>query len=179
MVTCSLPLLGTVALFFTASASTTEVCGTGVVHRISVGSTTANNGLQFEPENVVAEIGDTIEFHFLPKNHTVVQSSFDKPCEPLADGSGVFSGFNFATSQGEAPDVFAFTVSSKEPFWYYCSQTAGNHCQSGMSGVINQNFDSDKTLAKYKENSKNAVTQQPHKDIFASQGGYKLSNAPL
>jgi plastocyanin len=180
MVTCSSPVLGAVAFFFLISfTSATEVCSTGVIHRIFAGSTTANNGLQFEPENVVAEIGDTIEFHFLPKNHTVVQSSFDKPCEPLSDGSGVFSGFNFATSQGEANDVFTFTVSSKEPFWYYCSQTIGNHCQSGMSGVINQNFDSDKTLAKYKENSKKAVTQQPHKDISASQGGSRLANAPL
>jgi plastocyanin len=101
--------------FLYAVSSAGEVCSTGVVHRIFAGSTTANNGLHFEPENVVAEIGDTIEFHFLPKNHTVVQSSFDRPCEPLADGSGVFSGFNFATGKGEAPNVFAFTVESKEP----------------------------------------------------------------
>jgi hypothetical protein len=129
------------------------------LHRISAGF----NGLNFEPQNVVAEIGDLIEFHFLPKvssqdfvlstaqyslvftytetqtdklqNHTVVQSSFDKPCEPLANSSGafsgVFSGFNFATMQGEAKDVFTFQVQSKDPFWYYCSQTVGNHCQMG------------------------------------------------
>jgi hypothetical protein len=109
----------------------------------------------------------------------VVQSSFDKPCEPLTDGSGIFSGFNFATSQGEAPDVFVFTVKSKEPLWYYCSQTVGNHCQSGMSGVINQNFSSDKTLAKYKEKSKTTVTRQPSADYLASQGGSKLPNTPL
>jgi plastocyanin len=149
-------------------------CSTGVIHRIFAGSPTANNGLHFEPENVVAEIGDIIEFRFLPKNHTVVQSSFDKPCEPLADGSGVFSGFNFATSQDEADGVFTFTVQSKNPFWYYCSQTAGNHCQSGMSGVINQNFNSNETLAMYKERSKGAVTRQPSIDVSASQGGYKV-----
>jgi hypothetical protein len=108
-----------------------------------------------------------------------VQSSFERPCEPLADGSGVFSGFNFATSEGEAPDVFAFTVESKDPFWYYCSQAAGNHCQSGMSGVINQNPDSEETLAMYKARSKNTVTQQPCGDGLASQGGYKMPNVPL
>jgi plastocyanin len=165
--------------FLNAVSSAGKVCSTGVVHRIFAGSTTANKGLHFEPENVVAEIGDTIEFHFLPKNHTVVQSSFDRPCEPLADGSGVFSGFNFATSEGEAPNVFAFTVESKDPFWYYCSQTAGNHCQSGMSGVINQNPDSGETLVRYKEKSRDAVTRQPCSDVLASQGGSKVPNVPL
>jgi plastocyanin len=170
------------AVILTFSATTvaaSQACKTGVVHRIFAGSTTANNGLHFEPENVVAEIGDIVEFHFLPKNHTVVQSSFDKPCEPLGDGSGVFSGFNFATSRGEAPDIFAFTVRSKEPFWYYCSQTVGDHCQNGMSGVINQNSNSDKTLALYKEKAKVAITRQPSVDLLAVQGGSKLSNKPL
>jgi plastocyanin len=165
--------------FSATTVAASGACKTGVVHRIFAGSTTANNGLHFEPENVVAEIGDIVEFHFLPKNHTVVQSSFDRPCEPLSDGSGVFSGFNFATSQGEAPDVFSFTVRSKEPLWYYCSQTVGDHCQNGMSGVINQDPNSDKTLALYKENSRVAITRQPSVDLLAIQGGSKLSNKPL
>jgi plastocyanin len=163
-------------VFFITTAYTSQVCSTGVVHRIFAGSTTANNGLHFEPENVVAEIGDLIEFHFLPKNHSVVQSSFEKPCEPLSGGNRVFSGFNYATSKGEAPDVFSFTVKSKEPFWYYCSQTIGSHCQNGMSGVINQGSNSDETLVKYKEKSMNSVTKQPSVDLMASQGGWKLPN---
>jgi hypothetical protein len=130
-------------------------------------------------QNVIAEVGDRIEFHFLPKNHTIVQSSFDKPCEPLTDGSGVFSGFNFATAQGEADDIFIFTVKNKDPFWYYCSQTAGNHCQSGMSGVINQDSNSQNTLAMYKEKSRNTVTGQPSVDISASQGGSKVPNTSV
>jgi hypothetical protein len=48
-----------------------------------------------------------------------------------------------------------------------------------MSGVINQNFDGDKTLAKYKENSKNTVTKQPSDDILKSQGGWIQPNMPL
>jgi plastocyanin len=180
MILYSRPLFKAALLAFSATmVATIDACNTGVVHRIFAGSSTANNGLHFEPENVVAEVGDTLEFHFLPKNHTVVQSSFDKPCEPLADGSGVFSGFNFATSQGEAPDVFTFTVRNKEPFWYYCSQTVGGHCQNGMSGVINQNSNSDKTLALYKQNAKVAITRQPSVDLLAIRGGSKLPNKPL
>jgi hypothetical protein len=108
-----------------------------------------------------------------------VQSSFDKPCEPLASGAGVFSGFNFATQTGESKNVFTFQVQNKDPFWYYCSQTAGNHCQMGMSGVINQNFDGQATLAKYKENSKGTVTKQASVDILKSQGGWIEPNMPL
>ena len=174
----SIVLAATTFLGLTTAAPST-VRSTGVVHRIFAGSTVANNGLHFEPENVVAEIGDLIEFHFLPKNHSVVQSSFDKPCEPLAAGNGVFSGFNFKTDAGEADNVFRFTVQNKEPFWYYCSQTVGDHCQKGMSGVINQNFDSPNTLAVYKTKAVNTVTKQPSADPLASQGGYIVPNKPL
>lgn len=98
---------------------------------------------------------------------------------PLAGGNGVFSGFNFNTTAGEAPNVFKFIVQNKEPFWYYCSQTNGNHCQSGMSGVINQNFNSDKTLTKYKQNAINTVTVQPAQNPAQFQGGWIEPNKPL
>jgi len=152
---------------------------TGVIHRIFAGSTTANGGLHFEPENIVAEPGDLLEFRFLPKNHTVVQSSFDAPCVPLANAPGVFSGFNFNTTAGEAPNVFTVMVQDRKPFWFYCSQTVGDHCQKGMSGVVNQDFSSDKTLAAYKEKAKTAVTKQPSEDAKASLGGYIMPNMPL
>jgi hypothetical protein len=49
-----------------------DACNIGVVYCIFAGSTTANNGLYFELENVMAEVGDTLEFYFLSKNYTVV-----------------------------------------------------------------------------------------------------------
>jgi plastocyanin len=168
-------LVATTTLLSLTAAAPHQTRSTGVVHRIFAGSTTANRGLHFEPQNVVAEIGDMVEFHFLPKNHTVVQSSFDAPCTPLE--GGIFSGFNFATAAGEAPNVFTFIVKDKEPFWYYCSQTAGNHCQAGMSGVINQNFnDNEKTLDKYKVAAVNTVTKQPSADPKEMRGGFVLPN---
>ncbi|KAF1946401.1 hypothetical protein EJ02DRAFT_232671 [Clathrospora elynae] len=175
----SLALAATTLLSLASALPANEVRSTGVTHRVFAGSTTANNGLHFEPENVVAEPGDLMEFHFLPKAHTFTQSSFDKPCEPLGGEMAIFSGFNFNTTAGEAPNVFTFMVQDRNPIWYYCSQTAGNHCQSGMSGVVNQNFASDNTLARYKENAVNTVTRQPSTDPLASQGGWKLPNVPL
>ncbi|KAM0285784.1 hypothetical protein ACHAQH_001246 [Verticillium albo-atrum] len=111
---------------------------TGVTHTVVAGL----GGLRFEPDNVVAEKGDVVEWHFLPRNHAVAQSSFGEPCQPLADGPSIYSGFNFAVEEGQADDVFQIVVEqTKTPIWYYCPQQNGDHCKNGMTGVINQNFD--------------------------------------
>jgi plastocyanin len=163
------------SIFGLTTAAPSERRSTGVVHRIRAGSTTANGGLHFEPENVVAAVGDYVEWHFLKANHSIVQSSFDKPCEPLGTDKSVFSGFNFATKEGESDFVFTHQVTNLEPFWYYCGQ--GTHCQKGMSAVINQNFNSnDKTLTAYKAKAVNTVTKQPSTDPLASQAGWKSPN---
>ncbi|ROW03739.1 hypothetical protein VMCG_05372 [Cytospora schulzeri] len=120
---------------------------TRVTHSIVAG---LGGALVFDPDNVVAEIGDIVEWHFLPKNHSVAQSSFGQPCVPDASlAQPFFSGFQPSAS-GQAPNVFQIVVQDADPIWYYCAQTNGNHCQNGMSGVINQNFSSPNTLAAYK-----------------------------
>ncbi|OCK81054.1 hypothetical protein K432DRAFT_248125, partial [Lepidopterella palustris CBS 459.81] len=117
------------------------------IHRVIAGF----NGLHFEPENIVAEIGDLIEVHFNPANHSFAQSSFASPCAPINDAA-FFSGFMPTNmTQGEAPNAFTITVQNKDPIWFYCSQTRGSHCQMGMAGVVNQNFNSPNTLAAYKK----------------------------
>ncbi|KAF5020029.1 hypothetical protein F66182_7965 [Fusarium sp. NRRL 66182] len=122
---------------------------TGVTHSVNAGL----GGLRFDPDNVVAEVGDVVEWHFLPLNHTIAQSSFGEPCEPLAGGTGFFAGFNFETAKGQADNVFQIVVEDdSKPIWYYCAQQMGNHCQNGMVGVINQNFDNqDFSLRRHKE----------------------------
>ncbi|KAH7014987.1 plastocyanin-like domain-containing protein [Ilyonectria destructans] len=121
---------------------------TGVTHSVVAGL----GGLRFDPDNVVAQIGDIVEWHFLKVNHSIAESSFAEPCKPLDDGTGFFSGFNFFIQDGQAPNVFQIVVVDKFPIWYYCPQTTGNHCQNGMAGVINQNFDNqDFSLRRYKE----------------------------
>ncbi|KAL1849912.1 hypothetical protein Daus18300_013107 [Diaporthe australafricana] len=123
---------------------------TGVTHSVVAGR---GGALVFDPENVVAEIGDIVEWHFLPKNHSVAQSSFGQPCVPDASlAQPFFSGFQpiDAAQAPQDPNVFQIIVNDKTPIWYYCAQTTGNHCQKGMAGVINQNFDSQNTLSAYK-----------------------------
>lgn len=120
------------------------------------------NGLHFEPENIVADVGDLIEVHYLPMNHSFAQSSFAEPCKPINDDA-IFSGF-MPTKSGEAPNVFTFEVKDTKPMWFYCSQTKGNHCQMGMSLVINEKSDGPNTLAAYKAASaKTGVSISPPK----------------
>ncbi|KAL2838799.1 hypothetical protein BJY01DRAFT_250774 [Aspergillus pseudoustus] len=144
---------------------TPTVSLTGVTHTVVAG---LGNSLTFSPDNVVAEIGDVVEWHFLPANHSVAQSNFANPCVPLDDdidgttgtSSSFFPGFAFATSNGQqADDVFQIVVEDNNPIWYYCPQ--GAHCQAGMSGVINQDFDGRATLAEYKRESVETVTVIP------------------
>ena len=121
------------------------VTQTGVTHSVVAGRA----GLHFDPENVVAEIGDVIEWHYLPANHSVVQSSFAQPCQPLAGDNGFASNFQ-PVATGQSSQVFQIVVQDASPLWYYCAQTKGSHCQNGMAGVINQNFNSPNTLSAYK-----------------------------
>ena len=113
------------------------------------------NGLQFSPQTIKAAPGDTVEFHYYPKNHSVVQSSFDAPCKPLAGGfnSGFVptaegmsvSSISSPENRGISADIqknksFTITVNDANPIWIYCSQTEGSHCQMGMAMVINEPY---------------------------------------
>lgn len=110
-----------VAALSLASAKTIDV---------SVGQ----NGLTFTPNIVVAAPGDKVDFHYFPKNHSVVQSSFAAPCVPIKPDGGIFSGFQ--PTKAESPLVFEVTVNDTTPIWIYCAQE--KHCEMGMSMVINQ-----------------------------------------
>ncbi|CAI4218035.1 unnamed protein product [Parascedosporium putredinis] len=144
-------------------ASRTEF--TGVTHTVAVGRA----GLNFEPNNIFAKVGDLVEFHYLPANHSVVQASFEKPCVPQ-DEDSFFSGF-FPVSQGQSDEVFQIVVEDTKPIWFYCSQ--GDHCSKGMVGSINQNVNSPKTLSAFRELATNAGpgVSQPY-----IQGGCRIPN---
>jgi plastocyanin len=91
--------------------------------------------LTFSPANVTALVGEVLSFNFNPKNHSVTQSSFDQPCQPLKDG-GFSSGF-VPTPISPSGAVFELDVKDTKPLWFYCAQTNGNHCQTGMVGSVN------------------------------------------
>ncbi|KAH9214833.1 Cupredoxin, partial [Leptodontidium sp. 2 PMI_412] len=108
----------------------------------------------FNPDTATAAIGDTVEFHFYPKNHSVTQGDFDSPCGTGSLTNGFFSGYVPSASE-EAPNVFQITIADTNPIWYYCSQ--GEHCASGMVGVINPPA-SGNSLAAYKAAAAGSTT---------------------
>jgi plastocyanin len=64
------------------------------VHDVQVG---ADGKLAYDPSTVMAAMGEKVRFWFNPRNHSVVQSSFDKPCVPLS-ATSIFSGFQPVSS---------------------------------------------------------------------------------
>jgi len=108
-----------------AAAAQTSAAASAVkgVHIVKVGQ----NGLTFDPESLTVPVGETVEFHFWPKAHSVSRSSFDKPCVPL-NSTAFWSGPVPVTS-GMSNTTFSVTVNDTNPIWFYCP--TGTHCQSG------------------------------------------------
>ncbi|KAI2614121.1 uncharacterized protein GGS25DRAFT_470393 [Hypoxylon fragiforme] len=102
--------------------------------------------LMFNPNNVTELVGTILEFSYNPANHSIVQSSFDQPCQPLASG---FAAPFAPTQQTPSGVTFEVAVADDKPIWFYCAQTAKTHCQAGMVGSINAPADGNKTFAAF------------------------------
>ncbi|KAI4255095.1 MAG: hypothetical protein LQ352_002724 [Teloschistes flavicans] len=120
-----------------APMSTGTPSGPVRVHVVKVSN--KKGDLIFEPNNMQAAPGEMVQFHFYPKNHSVVQSTFDQPCQPIKNNmpsaTGFFSGFMPVKANASMMPSYTIMVNDTKPIWYYCSQ--GDHCQDGMVGVIN------------------------------------------
>jgi plastocyanin len=99
----------------------------------------ANGTLAFSPNNIMAPVGSMVQFHFYPKNHSIVQAAFSNPCTPInnvqSNVTGFFSGFMPTAATDSSMPVWTLQINNTSPIWFYCSQ--GDHCQSGMVGAIN------------------------------------------
>ncbi|PVH89560.1 Cupredoxin [Cadophora sp. DSE1049] len=120
------------------------------VHVVRVGS--MNGSLAYYPNNIKAAVGDMVQFQFAPNNHTVTQSTFDVPCQPIAANSnvtGIYSGYMPVSASSTTTPTYTIMVKNTTPMWLYCSQ--GKHCQNGMTMVINENTaaNSTRSLAGY------------------------------
>jgi len=152
-----LPLVAAQDYGYGSPASSTSATASASSAAATVGATdtlvvTVGKGgeLAFSPSVVSAAVGAKLEFHFYPKNHSVAQSSFTSPCEPLS--GGVFAGFMPVSSSSGGSTTFTMTVNSTSPIWLYCPQTG--HCQAGMAMVVNQPTDPTKSLTVYQTNAK-------------------------
>jgi len=59
--------------------SAAPTSGTSTDHKVVVGGSTVT----YTPSNITAQVGDTVTFQFMQKNHTATQSTFADPCRAL------------------------------------------------------------------------------------------------
>jgi len=93
----------------------------------------ASGALAYTPSSVNASAGDTVTFVFSPKNHTVTQSTFAAPCQPMSGGAD--SSFQPVAANASNVPSFSITVNNTQPAWFFCRQTG--HCEQGMVFAIN------------------------------------------
>jgi plastocyanin len=106
---------------------------------IVVGSPVLNKSLVFTPNDIKAAPGDILQFQFSQINHTVTQSTFNAPCQPIQESdpqaAGIHSGFIAATANATTVQTFDVPVNDTKPMFIYCAQ--GPHCQLGMVMTVN------------------------------------------
>lgn len=89
-----------------------EAPAAAATHTVTVGGP---GGLVYQPEQLEdVPVGDMIVFEFLAQNHTVTQSGFDTPCEPLEGGMDTGHQPNPDNSVVPAPQV-AMQVTDSKP----------------------------------------------------------------
>ncbi|KAI0928003.1 hypothetical protein AcW1_005388 [Taiwanofungus camphoratus] len=98
------------------------------------------NKLYYDPANITAEVGDTVTFRFMQKNHTVTESSFADPCVSLTQTStngevGFDSGFMPVADNATSFPTFTIQINNTAPIWAFCRQTG--HCGAGMVFSVN------------------------------------------
>ncbi|KAF7372674.1 hypothetical protein MVEN_00130700 [Mycena venus] len=96
---------------------------------------------QFMPNSITASNGSVITFKFsgIPGNHSITQSTFQSPCQPVEGGfdSGWVEILKNSTA-GVFPEWNLTITNNAVPIWFYCKQLIPiAHCIAGMVGVIN------------------------------------------
>jgi len=115
----------------------------------------------FNPSTITnAANGDIVQFVFSGTvgPHSVVQSSFDKPCQPITGGFN--SGFVNPSSTGvSAPPYEEYNLTVTDagtPIWFYCAQSQPKpHCLAGMFGSINSPTSGADTFPAYESAARN------------------------
>lgn len=130
---------------------------TPVNYDVQVG---AGGQLVYSPPYLSANVGDTVTFHFLPKNHTATRSSFAEPCSPIPEADGGFSsGFRFVAPGTSEAEPFTITVKDTKPIWVYCQQTG--HCSKGMVFAVNPPTTGPNTFDAFLKNAEATASGSP------------------
>ncbi|ESK95404.1 extracellular serine-rich protein [Moniliophthora roreri MCA 2997] len=116
------------------------------------------NIFMFSPNTITAQVGDVVRFNFSgsPGNHSITQSTFQNPCQPMPGGFD--SGWVFIPENGLPPDsdpIWNLTITNTSaPIWFFCKQLVPMpHCTTGMVGAINAPTSGDNTFQNYVSNA--------------------------
>lgn len=142
--------------FSTAAATLLSVAGFAAAqqtHIIKVG----DGGLAFNPSSLTAPVGDTVQFQFVAKNHSVTQSTFDNPC--VFKDQGVDSGFLKVDANATEIPSWSFQIDSTDALWFFCAQIVNgtSHCQNGMVFALNPT--AEKSFDTYKAKAMNNAAE--------------------
>ncbi len=126
--------LATVSDAMTVDATSAKKTSTipGATHTVQVG---IHNQTLFRPNQLDAAVGDIIVFNFHRSNHTVSESTLDKPCTA---SEGFDTGFHQGYTNDTRMPFVAFSVENSAPRWFFCQQdVVQSHCHDGMVFGLN------------------------------------------
>ncbi|VUC34897.1 unnamed protein product [Clonostachys rosea] len=113
-----------------------------------------------EPREVVAELGDYIEWHFWSGTHEISRGDYDHPCFPFEDfhpdGQGFSSGEKVVESSGQD-----LQLNESEPVFFY-SRNNDDCSEHRMVGVINPT--EEKNLQSWNDNIWRPTVQVTQRD---------------
>lgn len=143
---------GVITTSATVTGSAALPSGTSTDHQVVVGGST----LTYTPSNITAQVGDTVTFQFMQKNHTATQSTFANPCRALTLTStsgqvGFDSGFMAVASTATTFPTYTVKINDTAPIWVYCKQSG--HCGQGMVFSVNAVESGSNTYAAFKANA--------------------------
>ncbi|TFY76647.1 hypothetical protein EWM64_g7364 [Hericium alpestre] len=150
---------------------------------VNIGGQTDTQGgiFQFIPNQVNATNGSTITFQWSghPGNHSLTQSTFASPCQPM-DG-GFDSGWIFIPA--DDTDMFPtwnLTITNDSiPLWFFCKQLAPSpHCQAGMVGAINAPGEGDNSFQAFQQAAISSSGTPGQNAIGALVGSGASASAP-
>ncbi|KAL1899279.1 hypothetical protein Cpir12675_001563 [Ceratocystis pirilliformis] len=125
----------------------------------------------FEPHEIQAKVGDSIQFHFGQGISSVVQSDFNTPCQPL-DG-GFASGPLFVdtiSSNGESSHVFEVPITNSDPIAFYNGGKGKCHLYSYL-GVINGVEKNGQSYKALRAKTRTSKPREASHDPDAAHGG--------
>ncbi|EKM82423.1 hypothetical protein AGABI1DRAFT_111050 [Agaricus bisporus var. burnettii JB137-S8] len=105
----------------------------------------------------------------MSKNHTVTQSTFPDPCNPMA--GGIDSGFQAVTPGSDTIPSWSITINDpSKPLWFYCKQSVPvSHCNMGMVFAINDS--ADKSFAAFQATAKGGAANSTTTTTPPATGG--------